>query len=335
MVRARPLTRALVALALVAGGAAAARAQAPDRVYRIGFVGFQSPGLENRMIAYFQERLLELDYVEGRNLSTSYRWADGEVVNYEGIARDLVRQDVDVIVAPCGAVVRHVRKERPSIPIVVRSADLTTCDGEIASAERPGGSTTGAIYFSPEATARRLQILQELLPGLSRVAVLYRPMSQWAGHWHDVDAAARAVGVRIHRIEWTRAGELAAAFDSAVQAGAGALLTLGDGATWFNRHHLFELAAERMLPVLYDVPMFPAPDVGLMSYTVETRSLFRHVAEQVDQILKGTPPGEIPLARPQQFQLFINTEAAGVLKLTIPPSLLRRNHTTEELRHVR
>lgn len=265
----RPLVRALCVLPLAFGVSSPTDAQTPERVYRVGLVGLQSPGLENRMIAYFQERLVELGYIEGRNVSTLFRWADGEVANYERIAADLVRENVDVIVAPCGAVVRGVRQRQPTIPVVVRSVDLA------------------------------------------------------------VDAAAQQTGVHVYRAEWTHPRELAAAFDGAVRVGAGALLTLGDGSTWFNRHHIFELAADRKLPVLYDFPMLPAPDPGLMSYSVETRSLFRHVAEQVDQILRGTKPGDIPLARPRRFHLFVNTEAARSLDLTISSSLLRRNHTTE------
>lgn len=331
----RPLVRALVVLALTVGGPPApggplpSHAQDARTLHRIGFVGFQSPGLESRMIAYFQERLGELGYVEGRNVSTLYRWADGEVSSYGRIAAELVRENVDVIVAPCGAVVRGIRERRRTIPVVVRTNDLTTCDGEIASPERPGGYTTGATYFAPGATARRLDILKELIPGLKEVAVLYRPGSEWGAHWAEVDAAAQQAGVHLHRAEWNHPRELAAAFDGAIRGRARALLTLGDGATWFHRHEIIELAADRKLPVLYDFPMFPAPDVGLMSYAVETRSLFRHVAEQVHQILQGRKPGDIPFATPRQFHLFINTEAARLLNLTIPPTLLRRNNTTE------
>lgn len=328
-------TLAITLLALSLGSWPAAPASAtdasqPEKLHRIGFVGFHSPGLENRMIAYFQERLLELGYVEGRNLSMVYGWADSVPANYAAIGERLAQEKLDVIVAPCGAVVQAVRRVHRTIPVVVRSIDLTSCSSEIASPERPGGNMTGAIYFSPEATARRLQILKELIPNLTHVGALYRWESQWSRHLEEVDAAARQAGVQLSRIEWKARGDLVGALDTALRLRVGALLTLGDGATSFNRHRIIELAAERRLPVLYDFPLFPAAEwVGLISYSVEARSLFRRLAEQVDEILRGRKPGDIPIARPQRFQLFINREAASSLGLTLPPSLLRRDQTTE------
>lgn len=301
-----------------------------DKVHRIGFVALHSPGLENRILAYFQERLLELGYVEGRNLSIVYGWADGVPLNFVPIGERLAQEKLDAIVAPCGSAVRAIRKAHPTIPLVVRSMDLTSCGSEIASLERPGGHTTGAISFSPEATARRLQILKELIPNLSHVGALYRWESQWGGHLEDVEAAARQAGVRLSRIEWKAPGDLVGALDTAVRLRVGALLTLGDGTTAFRRERIAELATERKLPVLYDFPLLPAGElVGLISYTVDVRSLFRHIAEQVDEILRGKKPGDIPIARPQRFYLFINHEAARSLGLNVPASLLRRDRMTE------
>jgi putative ABC transport system substrate-binding protein len=309
-----------------AAAATATHASQPEKRHRIGVIGFHSPGLESRMIAHLQERLLELGYVEGRNLSIVYRWADGVPANYTAIGQALAAEKLDAIVAPCGPAVRAVRGVQPTIPLVVRGIDLTSCGSEIASAERPGGNMTGAIYFSPDATARRLQILKELIPGLSHVGTLYRWESQWSQHLEEVDAAARQSGVRLSRIEWKAAGDLRGALDTALRLRVGALLTLGDAATMGGRHHLAELAAERRLPVLYDIPLLPAAEfVGLISYYADSRTLFRHLAEQVDEILRGKKPGDIPIARPQRFQLFINHEAARSLGLTVPPSLLRRD----------
>ena len=260
------------------------------KIHRIGFIGFQSPGLESRMIGSFQDRLAELGYVNGGNTSITYRWADGNIAKYPAIAEDLVGSELDVIVAPCGSAMRAVRKLRPTIALVVRSNDIKSCAPEIATLDRPAGYTTGTIYFSPEATARRFDVLKELIPGLSHVGVLYQPTSDWEGHWADVEAAALKTGLRLHRAAWKKREDLPEAFDNAIARRVGALLTLGDGPTWSDRHHIIELAASRRLPVMYDFGMFPAAEVGLISYSVDTRALFRHVADQVVQILNGTRP---------------------------------------------
>jgi putative ABC transport system substrate-binding protein len=193
---------------------------------------------------------------------------------------------------------------------------------EIDSPGRPGGYTTGVTYFSPAAIPRRLALLKEAIPGLSRVGVLYRPRSDWSKHWADIEAAAGSLDLRLLPVEWVHKHQLSATFDSAIDRGVGALLTLGDGATHYHRHTLFELAAARRVPVLYDFPIFPAAEeVGLMTYRANVGALFRTVAEQVDQILKGRKPGDIPVETPQIFRLVINRGAARGLGLELPSSL--------------
>lgn len=314
-----------VALALTLSTTAAGEAQQAAKTHRIGFIGFHSPGLEWGMLVPFQKRLHELGWVEGDNLSTSYRWADSQLSRYPSIVSELVESDVDLMVIPCGRPLRAVRELRLTLPVVARCIDLKDFAGEIETLDRPGGHTTGVTYFSPGATARRLELLKQALPGLSHVGLLYRPRSDWTERWADVEAAVRSVGLGLHRAEWRSIGELSGVFDQAIGHRVGALLTLGDGATHYNRHHIFALAAERRLPVLYDFPMFPAADeVGLMSYYVDVGALFRAVAEQVNQILKGAKPGDIPVERPEKFRFVINQRAARALGLSIFPSLLRQ-----------
>jgi len=322
----RARTAGALALALVA--ATTGEAQEPAKTSRIGFIGCQSPGLEAGMLSAFQARLRELGWVEDRNLTTSYRWADGDLSNYPRIVRELVQSDVDVMVIPCGPPLQAVRKLSPEIPVVARCMDLKDFGREIETPGRPGGYTTGATHFSPGATARRLELLREAVPGLSSVALLSRPGSDWTSHSDGIEAAARSLGLRVYRADWHSAGELSGVFDRAIEHRVGALLTLGDGATHFHRHHIFALAAERRLPVLYDFPMFPAADdVGLMSYYADVGTLFRRVADQVDQILKGRRPADIPLAEPQKFRFVINSRAARALGLGISESL--RKHADQ------
>ena len=149
-------------------------------------------------------------------------------------------------------------------------------------------------------------------------------------YWPDAEATAARIGLRLHRVAWDSAGGLPQAFDEAAQQQVGALMTFGDGLTFYYRHRIFKLAAERKLPVLYDFSLPPAGfDLGLMSYSVDVRTLMRHVAEQVDQILQGKKPGEIPVARPQQFRLMINHDVAQALGLAIPRTLRLRDRLIE------
>jgi putative ABC transport system substrate-binding protein len=157
------------------------------------------------------------------------------------------------------------------------------------------------------------------------VALLYRPGSDWIPLLPSLEATARGLGLRTHRAEWGERHTLDFVLDDAVAVGARAVLTLGDGILHFNRHHLFALAAERKLPAMYDFPMFPAADdLGLMAYYADVASLFRRTAEQVDQILKGRKPGDIPVTEPQQFRFMVNVRAAQALGLTLPDSLVRQ-----------
>jgi ABC-type uncharacterized transport system substrate-binding protein len=309
------------AIVLALAAAISGAAQEPARTHRVGFIGFHGPGLEWRMLASFQARLRELGWVEDRNLFTSYRWADGELSNYPRIIRDLLQSDVDIMVIPCGPPLQAVRALNPKVPVVARCMDLKDFGREIESVARPGGYTTGITYFSPGATAKRLELLREAVPGLSHVGVLWRPGSDWTGRWTDIEAAAQRVGLQLYRADWGSTGDLPAVF-RAMEHRVGALLTLGDGVTHFYRHYIFMLAAERRLPVLYDFPMFPAAEeVGLMAYHADVGSMFRKVAEQVDQVLKGRNPGDIPVAEPQEFHFVINSRAARALGLAIPQSL--------------
>jgi putative ABC transport system substrate-binding protein len=210
--------------------------------------------------------------------------------------------------------------------------DLWEFDQEIATPAHPGGFTTGVTDFSPGATRQRVELLKELVPNLSRVGALYYPRSSWAPYWHEVEAAARAAGVDLERIEWNPWADPGAAFDIARKRQVGALLTLNDGYAYIIRAFIFELAAQHRIPVLYDFFMYPAADeeVGLIAYYADVYAMWVAFAEQVDQILRGRKPGDIPLALPQKFRLVINGKAARALGLSISPSLRQKaDHVIE------
>lgn len=314
-----------VALGLIFASAPSVAAQDANRTYRVGFVGPYSPGLDWSILQGYQERLRELGWVEGQNIVTTYRWADGDFSRFPGLVDSIMSAPPDLLVLPCGPAIKTARDLSPAIPIVACCIDLKDFGREIDTVARPGGFTTGVTYFSPGATRRRLELLKELVPNLSRVGVLYQSESSWASHWDEVEAAARAAGVGLERLEWKPSSDPGGAFHIAVKRRLGALMVLGDGAAHLHRHAIFSLAAERRVPVIYDFPMVPAADdVGLMAYYVGVGTLFRSVAEQVDQILRGGKPGDIPVAFPQKFRLVINARAARALGLAIPPSLRQR-----------
>ena len=311
-------TLLLFLLATAAGG----QTPAPPKKARVGFISYDSPGLEWGILVPYQARMRELGWIEAETLTTIYRWADGELANYPRIVREIVESGVDVVVLPCGPPLRALRQLDRSVPAVTRCLDHTDLAGEIKAPGRPGGNTTGFTFFSPSATTRRLELLRAIVPGLRDVGVLVRWKSDWIPHLPEVEATARHLGLGIHQAHWGRAHELPRVLDRAIDSRVGALLTLGDGLTHHHRHALFTLAAERRLPVLYDFPMPPsADDVGLMSYYADIVTGFRTVAEQVDQILKGRRAGDIPLVEPRAFRFVLNERAARALGLVVPESL--------------
>jgi putative ABC transport system substrate-binding protein len=180
-------------------------------------------------------------------------------------------------------------------------------------------------YFSPSAVARRLALLREALPHVSAIGLLHRRRSDWIAHLPAVEAAAGAEGFRTYRAEWATDKGFGGALDEAIARGAQAFLTLGDGPTYNARHELFELAAQRKVPILYDFPMFQAADeLGLMAYYADIVPLFRRVAEQADAILRGGAPGALTLEEPRVFRFMVNLRAARALGLTLPDALIQQ-----------
>lgn len=303
-----------LALALSIGLAASdVAAQSPVRAARVGFVGPYSAGLDPVILRGFQERLAELGWRE-ETLTIEYLWADGKFGRFPELAIDLAERGVDVLVIPCGPAIPAVRGRYPALPIVARCLDRKDLHGE-----------TGVTYFSPGATERRLDLLKTALPGLTHLGLLHRRGSDWTPHIPAVEAAARARGLSVVRAEWIDDRGLGPTIDDAVSRGARAFLTLGDGATHLHRHALFALAAERKVPVLYDVPMFPTADEpGLMAYYADVASLFRRAADHVDAILRGTRPDALPVSEPSTFRFMLNLRAARGLGLGLPDSLVRQ-----------
>jgi putative ABC transport system substrate-binding protein len=298
----------------------AAEAQLAGRVPRIGILRTGSP--PDPFVEAFRQGLRELGYEEGRNISIEYRWAEGRDEQLSGLAADLVRLKVDVIVAS-GSPARVARRVTNTIPIVMPVANDPVGEGIVASLARPGGNVTGLASLSEGLPGKWLELLKEVLPKMSRVAVLWHPVAE-AGQLGVSEAAARLLGVRLRALKVQQMDEFGPVFADAVRNRAEGLIVLSSAFFFEHRTLLVELAAKHQLPTMYHQQEFVVGSGGLMSYGPNLRDLFRRSATFVDKILKGAKPADLPVEQPTKFDLVINLKTAKALGLTIPPSLLAR-----------
>jgi putative ABC transport system substrate-binding protein len=311
----------LVTLALgVLVAPLAANTQPLGKVFRIGVLLPASFGLPIHQV--FTQRLRELGYVEGQNLALEVRAAEGQFERLPGLAAELVRLHVDVIVASGPeATLRAARDATETIPIVMRARDYDPIAlGYVAGLARPGGNITGVVQQRLEVTAKQLELLKEALPTVTRVAVLWDATS--ADQRRAAEAAARALGMQLQPLELRYPPyEFAGAFAAAVQGQAEALLVLNSPLLLMPREQIADLVTKsRLLTMSGNSDITRAG--GLMSYDVDNVDTWRRVADYVDNILKGTKPTDLPVEQPMKFELVINLKTAQALGLTIPPSLL-------------
>ncbi len=240
------------------------------------------------------------------------------------LAAELVRLEVDVIVTTTTVGAQAARVATRTIPIVLAVVNDPVAGGLVVSLARPGGNITGLSLVSPELGGKRLQLLKEVLPGLSRIAVLSYPTNlTLATQVRELEAAARALGVTLQILEVRSAGDFESAFEAAIRGRAGAILTLDDPLPYNSRTRIIELAAKSRLPSMSGFREFVDAG-GLMSYGPSLPDLSRRAATYVDKILKGAKPGDLPIEQPTKFELVINLKTAKTLRLTIPQSLLLR-----------
>src|SRR5262245_50178974 len=295
-------------------------AQSAGKAYRIGILRPGSP--PDPFVEAFRQGLRELGYDEGRNLSIEYRWAEGRDDRLPGLAADLVRLKVDVIVAGVGAV-EAVRRITATIPIVMPVSTDPVRAGLVRSLARPGGNITGVTTLSGELSGNWLQLLKETVPQISRVAVFWDPAGD-PGQVQTSEAAAQSLGVRLHVLKVGRVGVFESAFAEVRTHEAGALIVVGSPLFYVHRARLVELAAMHRMPTIYAQREFVVGAGGLMSYGADYHHLFRRAATYVDKILKGAKPADLPIEQPTKFELVINLKTAKALGLTILPSVLAR-----------
>jgi putative ABC transport system substrate-binding protein len=315
-------------MAMLTGGLLAvplaAEAQAPAKVPRIGFLSSRSPAETAAYSEAFRQGLRELGYVEGQNIAIEYRFAEGQPERLPALAAELVRLKVDVIVTTAQPAPEAAKQATSTIPIVFAAGGDPVAEGLVASVARPGGNITGPASMSPEVVGKQLELLKEIAPKVSRVAVLQNPgNSSHPPVLRQAEGAARALGVQLHIVQARTSPEIEAAFVAMRSQRAGGVLVLRDALFLAQRAQIAALAAKSRLPAVYGIKA-EAEAGGLMAYGANIPHMYRRAATYVDKILKGAKPGDLPVEQPTKFELVINLKTAKALGLTIPPSLLQR-----------
>ena len=321
----RPATA--VILLLLAASLGTAAAQPLAKVPRVGYLspGSSSDPSRLRRFEAFRQGLRELGYVEGQSIAIEPRWAEGKYERYPTLAADLVRLKVDVIVVVGNAAIQAAQEATRTIPIVMGVGVIDPSrSGPVASLARPGGNVTGMSMMAPDLAGKQLELLKEVVPKLSRVAVLQNPANPGnAPQLRAAETAARALGVRLQTLDVRVPQEIDGAFAAMARERADALLILADAIFTNQVRQIAERAAKKRLPAIYGVTEY-AEAGGLMVYGANLPDLERRAATFVDKILKGAKPADLPVEQPTKFELVINLKTAKALGLTIPSSLLQR-----------
>src|SRR4029453_5615467 len=302
----------------------AAGAQQTTKVTSIGYLSGPSLSANAARIEAFRRGLRELSYVEGKNLVIEWRSADGKLDRLPVLAAELVRLKVAVIVTSGGGPTRRAKEATSTIPIVMTNDPDPVGDGFVASLARPGGNITGLSTFAPEVSGKRLEILREVVPKLSRVAVLGSSTATgYAQTLKEIEPAAKAFQMQLQFLDVLHAKDIETAFQAASKGRAKGAPTLHNATRGSQRAQIAELAVKNRLPVMYHQSDFVEVG-GLIFYGVNVPDLSRRAATYVDKILKGAKPGDIPVEQPTKFELVVNLKTAKALGLTVPPSLLAR-----------
>jgi putative ABC transport system substrate-binding protein len=302
-----------------------AEAQQPTKVPRIGYLTGASLSSQSANREAFQQGLRELGYIEGKNIVIEWRAADGKRDRQRVLAAELVRLKVDVIVASSGGDTRAAKEATATIPIVMAQTDDPVASRFVASLARPGGNITGLSTLSPETSGKRLELLKEVVPKLSRVAVFGTSSSPGdAPVLNETKLAAVALGASVQLLDVISPKDFETAFRAAVKARANGVLWLVSGSVGSGHQaKIAELAVRSQLPTIYERQNYVSAG-GLMSYGVNLLDLHRRAATYVDKILKGAKPADLPVEQPIKFEFVINLKAAKQIGLTIPPNVLAR-----------
>jgi len=324
----KPLRKTALASILFAGAVLAAaviaEAQQPKKIPRIGYLAATSLSANAVLIEAFRQGLRELGYAEGKNIVIEWRSAEGKLDRLPAFAAELVHLKVDVIVTAGQSSTRPANEATRTIPIVMAQNPDPVGAGFIASLARPGGNITGLSSLTPEISGKRLELLKETVPRLSRVVVLGTSTTPSnAQALRETELAAGALTVKLQYLDVRGSKDIETAFRAASKERAEAVLVLGGPVLSSQRAQVVELAGNSHLPAIYGQPETVEAG-GLMSYSVSYTDLYRRAATYVDKILKGAKPADLPVEQPMKFELVINLKAAKQIGLTIPPNVLLR-----------
>jgi putative ABC transport system substrate-binding protein len=308
---------------LILTGLPLAWAQQPKKIARIGYLG-NTASTSAIDMKLFRERLRELGYIEGQNIAIEYRYFDGKVERLPELAAELVRLNCEVIVAIGNEAAGAAKNATKETPIVMASTSDAVRSGLVASLARPGGNITGLTSMGGEINGKRLELLKEIIPKLSRVGFLWSPTSPVAAdNLKETETVARSLRVEILSLEVKRTDDNERAFQAATNKRAEALLVDGSGFFTANQKQIIDLAIKHRLPAMY--PNTRSVEAGgLMTYAGDRSEQYRRAADYVDKILKGAKPADLPVERPTKFEFIINLKAAKQIGLTIPPNVLAR-----------
>ena len=302
-----------------------AQAQQPAKVPRIGYLNGSSFAATSDRVEAFRQGLRELGYVEGKNIVIEWRSADGNRDRQRALAVEFARLKVDVIVGGSGGDTSAAKEATATIPIVMAQSDDPIASGFVVSLARPGGNVTGLSTLSPELSGKRVELLKEVIPKLSRVAVFGTSTSVGnAQVFREVELAAAAFGVKLQYIDVLSTKDIAPAFRVAAVWRADAVFEIISGRIRSDRRkQIAQLAVKSRLPLMFERPDHVDAG-GLISYGISLPDLDRRAAWYVDRILKGAKPAELPVEQPTKFELVINLKTAKQIGLTIPPNVLAR-----------
>jgi putative ABC transport system substrate-binding protein len=291
---------------------------------RIGFLGNSTPVLEENLIGPFRDGLRDLGYVEGKNIVVEYRWAEGKYERFPALIAELIASKVELIVTAGTPAAVAVKKAAPSTPLVMIAVGDPVGTDLIKSLAHPGGNITGLTSIASDLEGKRLELLREVLPQVSHVAVLWNPASPFqVVSEKELQAAARDLGIKVLSLGVKAVEDFDTAFAIVLKERPGALLVLADRLFLHNRARIMKFALKNRLPGVHAyVELVEAG--GLMSYGPSYPGMHRRAAYYVDRILKGTKPADLPVERPAKFELVINLQTAKAIGLQIPPNVLAR-----------
>jgi len=300
-------------------------AQQPKKIRRIGFLTGASYSSQSARNEAFRQALRELGYVEGKDIIIEWRSYEGKEDLRPTLAAELVRLNVEVIVAGGAGDVSAAKEASATIPIVVLAGGDAVASGFVASLARPGGNITGLSTLRPELSGKRLELLKEIVPNLSRVAFIASPGNpDYSQELKETELAASALGLKLQRLDILSRKDIGTAFEAAGKKRAGAVLFRVAGPyAASQRAQVAQLAVKSRLPAIYEAAAY-AEAGGLMSYGLSITDIARRAATYVDKILKGAKPADLPVEQPTKFEFVLNLKAAKQIGLTIPPTVLLR-----------